>query len=196
VGKVAHVGTGARISPHALIGSPPEHRDYRGHYNTWQTPYDDLFPRVGADATIEAFCTVDSGTYRATEIGARSYLMKRVHVAHDCIVGEDCELSVGVSLGGSVTVGNRVRMGVGAAVRPFIRIGDGARVGLGSAVVKDIPPYQCWAGDPATFLYFLCEICGDRASLGDSPAWAYLDLPGHNVRCDRHLLGKEEDPIG
>ena len=116
--------------------------------------------------------------------------MKRVHVAHDCIVGSDCELSVGVALGGSVTIGNNVRIGLGAIVRPFITVGDGARIGLGSAVVKDVPALQCWAGNPAAFLYFLCEVCGDRASR------AYIDLPGHNVRCDSHLLGKEEDPIG
>lgn len=33
-----------------------------------------------------------------------------------------------------------------------LTIGDGAIVGAGSIVTKDIPPYQCWAGNPARFI--------------------------------------------
>ena len=75
--------------------------------------------------------------------------MKHVHVGHDATVGADCELSPGTVIGGHVQVGDGVKFGVGACVRPFITIGAGARIGCGAVVVKDVPPGEVWAGNPA-----------------------------------------------
>lgn len=132
----------SRISPLALIGAPPEHRDHR-----WTSQ--GLYPRIHPSATVEAFVSVDAGIERPTTIGARSWAMKHVHVGHDAVIGEDCELAPGVVVGGHVEIGDRVRMGVNACVRPFVKIGDGARIGCGAVVVKDVPPGETWVGNPA-----------------------------------------------
>lgn len=129
------------IDPLACIGRPPEDRNWNGY-----TLYG---PRIDATAKVEAFCTVDSGTVRATRVGARSWLMKGVHVGHDAIIGQDCELAPHCSVGGHVEIGHRVRVGQGATFKPYVKVGDGARIGMGAVVVKDVPAGETWVGNPA-----------------------------------------------
>lgn len=128
-------------SPLAAIGNKPEHRDYRDR------------PHFGVDidrsVRIEAFVTVDAGTMRPTRIGPRTWLMKRVHVAHDCDIGRNCELSPGVTMGGWCEIGDDVRIGLGAVLRPRVKVGAGARIGAGAVVVKDVPAGETWVGNPA-----------------------------------------------
>lgn len=129
------------IHPWALVGEPPEHRDFRDNVG--------VAPVVDATARLEAFVTVDAGAIRATRIGERSWLMKHVHVGHDAIVGADCELAPGAVICGHAELGDRVRMGVNSCVRPFVKVGAGARIGMGAVVVKDVPAGEVWVGNPA-----------------------------------------------
>ena len=130
------------VSKDARIGEPPEHREFR---HLIDNPRPDIHPT----ALVEAFATVDSGTERATKVGARTWLMKHVHLGHDAIVGDDCELSPGAVVCGFAEIGNGVRMGVNSCVRPYIKVGDGARIGMGAVVVKDVPAGEVWVGNPA-----------------------------------------------
>ena len=130
------------IHPSAVIGHSPELRDWRPGDKT-------ISPRIHRTARIGALCTVDAGSQRATQVGARSWLMKRVHLGHDVQVGCDCELAPGVTIGGEVTIGNKVRIGVNACVKPRVTIGDGARIGAGAVVTKDVPAGEVWVGNPA-----------------------------------------------
>jgi acyl-[acyl carrier protein]--UDP-N-acetylglucosamine O-acyltransferase len=146
----------------ALIGAPPEHRDFRGRFedavgylterglevrgvDAWR-PWT---PVIDQSALVEAFVSVDAGTERATRIGARAWLMKHVHIGHDAMVGADCELSPGAVVCGFAELGEGVRMGVNSCVRPFIRVGAGARIGMGAVVVKNVPAGEVWVGNPA-----------------------------------------------
>jgi UDP-N-acetylglucosamine acyltransferase len=133
---------GGGIDQHAVIGHPPESRDWK--------PGDETFePVIDSTVRIEAFATVDSGLRAPTYIGERTWLMKHSHVGHDAYIGADCELSPGTVIGGHVHVGTGVRFGVNACVRPFIRIGTGARIGCGAVVVKDVEPGVVVVGNPA-----------------------------------------------
>jgi acyl-[acyl carrier protein]--UDP-N-acetylglucosamine O-acyltransferase len=134
------------IDPLACIGRPPEHREYR---HNGLTGY---FPIIPDSATVEAFCTVDAGVFRPTRIGARSWLMKGVHVGHDAEIGENCELAPHVSVGGEVEIGNSVKVGQGAVFKPRVKVGNGAVIGCGAVVVKDVPEAEVWVGNPAKFL--------------------------------------------
>jgi acetyltransferase-like isoleucine patch superfamily enzyme len=124
----------------AAIGGPPEHRDHRGP---------GLQPVIEHDARIEAFVTVDAGTRRTTYVGHRTWLMKHVHVGHDALIGDDCELAPHVSVGGHVMIGDRVRVGQGAIFKPGVTVGDDARIGMGAVVVDDVPAGEVWVGNPA-----------------------------------------------
>ena len=130
------------IHPTAIIGDPPEHRDWK--------PGDPLYyPEIDDTAQVNALVTVDAGRREPTRIGARTLLMKHVYVGHDASIGDDCELGPGTVIAGHVKFGNRVRVGVNACVRPFINVGDGARIGAGAVVVKDVAPGTVVAGNPA-----------------------------------------------
>ncbi len=136
---------GGGIDQTAVIGHPPEYRDW--------TPEDPMYePKLGVRVRIEAFVSVDAGVEVPTEIGDRTWLMKHVHVGHDARVGMDCELSPGVVVGGYCNIGHRVKIGVNACLRPHINVGRDAVIGAGAVVVKDVPPGEVWAGNPAAFI--------------------------------------------
>jgi acyl-[acyl carrier protein]--UDP-N-acetylglucosamine O-acyltransferase len=134
----------------AIIGERPESRDFPESAIPWP-------PHIDTTARIEALCTVDSGIANQTHIGARTWLMKQCHVGHDAHIGADCEFAPGCRVGGHVTIGNRVRVGMGAIFKPFIRVGDGARIGMGAVVIRDVPPGEVWAGNPARCLKSAAE---------------------------------------
>lgn len=130
------------IHPTAVIGEPPEHRD-------WHVG-DPIFPpEIHPSARVNALVTVDSGHKRPTKVGARTFLMAKAHVAHDAIVGDDCELASLVTLGGWVEIGDRVKVGLGAVIKPRVIIGDGAVIGCGAVVIRDVPAGETWVGNPA-----------------------------------------------
>jgi acyl-[acyl carrier protein]--UDP-N-acetylglucosamine O-acyltransferase len=128
--------------PTAALGGPPEHRDWK--------PGVALFPpEIDPTARINSFVTVDSGLWAPTRVGARTFLMSKVHIGHDCQIGADCEIAVGTVLAGHVVLEDGVRCGVGVLFRPFIHVGAGARLGSGAVVVKDVPAGEVWVGNPA-----------------------------------------------
>ena len=126
----------------AVIGHAPEDRNWK--------PGDPAFePIIGTSARIEAFVTVDAGKERPTIIGERTWLMKKVHVGHDAIIGADCELAPGTVVCGHAEIGDGVKIGVNASILPYRKIGQGARIGAGAVVTKDVPAGEVWAGNPA-----------------------------------------------
>jgi UDP-N-acetylglucosamine acyltransferase len=130
----------------ALIGAPPEHRDWR--------PGDPVHPpEIDPTARIEAFVTVDAGLHAPTRVGAGVWLMKKVHIGHDAVIGDGCEIAPLTSVGGHAELGRNVRVGQGATFKPFVKVGDGARIGMGAVVIKDVPPGEVWAGSPARPLH-------------------------------------------
>lgn len=130
------------IDERALIGAPPEHRE-------WPAERWGMRPEIADSARVSAFCTVDAGIKQPTRIGERTWLMKTVHVGHDAQIGDDCELAPGTVIGGHVVLEDRVRCGIGVLVLPFKRIGAGARLGAGAVVTKDVPAGETWVGNPA-----------------------------------------------
>lgn len=72
------------------------------------------------------------------------------------VVGEDCTLLQGVTLGEArfsedacPRIGNRVTIGVNAAVLGGISVGDDAFVGAGAVVLDDVPAASLAVGTPA-----------------------------------------------
>jgi UDP-N-acetylglucosamine acyltransferase len=132
----------AVIHPTAVIGDPPEHRDYKA--------MDPMYhPRIADSARIEALVTVDAGLFRPTSIGSRTWLMKKVHVGHDAIIGMGCEIAPLTSVGGEVMIGDRVKVGQGATFKPRVVVGSDAVIGMGAVVTKNVPAGETWVGNPA-----------------------------------------------
>ena len=80
-----------------------------------------------------------------------------VVIGETCIIGDDCTLYQGVTLGGTgkdtgkrhPTLGNNVMVGAGAKVLGPFRIGDGAKIAAGAVVLKEIPAGATAVGIPA-----------------------------------------------
>jgi acyl-[acyl carrier protein]--UDP-N-acetylglucosamine O-acyltransferase len=130
------------IHPSALIGEPPEHRD-------WKQGDQVFHPEIDRTAQINAQVTIDSGFRSHTTVGARTLVMKSCHIGHDAKVGADCELAPHTVLGGHVVLEDGVRCGIGVLVKPFVHIGAGAQLGMGAVVITDVPAGETWVGNPA-----------------------------------------------
>ena len=94
----------------------------------------------------------------AAQIGRRFFIdhAMGVSIGETTVIGDDCTLYQGVTLGGTgketgkrhPTLGNNVLVGVGASVLGNITLGDNAKVGGGAVVVSDVPPNSTVVGIP------------------------------------------------
>ena len=92
------------------------------------------------------------------EIGRRFFIDHGmgVVIGETAVIGDDCTLYHGVTLGGTSwkkgkrhpTLGNGVVIGAGAKVLGPIEVGDGARIGSNSVVLKNVPAGATMVGIP------------------------------------------------
>jgi len=83
-----------------------------------------------------------------------------VVIGETAIIGDDCTLYHGVTLGGTSwqkgkrhpTLANDVVVGAGAKVLGPILIGEGARIGSNAVVVKEVPPGATVVGVPGRLI--------------------------------------------
>jgi len=80
-----------------------------------------------------------------------------VVIGETAVIGDDCTLYHGVTLGGTSwnkgkrhpSLGNGVVIGAGAKVLGPITLGEGAKIGSNAVVVRDVPPGATAVGIPA-----------------------------------------------
>ena len=94
----------------------------------------------------------------AAQLGRRLFIdhAMGVVIGETTVIGDDCVLYQGVTLGGTgnecgkrhPTLGDNVTVGTGAKVLGNIRIGDNVRIGGNSVVVKDVPANCTVVGIP------------------------------------------------
>jgi UDP-N-acetylglucosamine acyltransferase len=151
------LGRNVRVGDGTILGGDPQDLKYRGEETRLE---------IGDDVVIREFSTINRGTARSglTRIGARSYLMSYVHVAHDCRVGDGTLLANGVQLAGHVTVEEGANLSGLVAVHQFVTIGAMAFIGGCSRVNQDIPPYVMAVGNPVE-LYGLNTVGLERAGI-------------------------------
>lgn len=81
-------------------------------------------------------------------------------IGETAVVGDDCVLYHGVTLGGVATtntkrhptLGNKVMIGAGAKILGPIEMGEGVKVGANSVVLKDVPAGKTIAGIPGKII--------------------------------------------
>ena len=77
------IGKNNKIFPNAVLGTPPQDLKYKGE-ETWL--------KIGDNNLIRESCMFNPGTDGGgclTKIGNNNLFMAYVHVAHDCIIGDN-----------------------------------------------------------------------------------------------------------
>lgn len=108
---------------------------------------------VEDDTIIREFVTLHKGTQSTgfSKVGKNCYLMAYSHVAHDCILGDNCILSNGVQIGGHVTLEDFVIIGGLTPVHQFCKVGQHSMIGGGFRITQDVPPYILGASEPLKY---------------------------------------------
>ncbi|MFT5448227.1 MAG: UDP-N-acetylglucosamine acyltransferase [Gammaproteobacteria bacterium] len=161
IGAQVEIGSGTRLDSHVVINGPTKiGRDNRiAQFNSiGDDPQDRKFNgedtrlEIGDNNVIREFCTFNRGTVGGgglTKIGDDNWIMAYVHVAHDCVVGNQVTMANASTLAGHVTVGDFVTFGAFTVVHQFCAIGAYAFSAMSTVIFKDVPPYLMIAGNAA-----------------------------------------------
>ncbi len=135
------IGRSNRFFHGAAIGCEPQDRKFAG---------EETFLEIGDNNDIREYCTLHPATGEgdSTRVGSNNLLMAYVHIAHNCVVQDNCVLANAVNLAGHVAVENNAIIGGMTPVHQFVRIGAFAFVGGGSRLPQDVPPFIKVAGNP------------------------------------------------
>lgn len=142
----ARIGKNCRIFPGAVISAPPQDMKYKGEATTLS---------VGDNTTIRECVTLNRGTAldkNTTSIGKNCLLMAYVHVAHDCVIGNNVIIANSVQLAGHIEVQDYAFIGGASAVHQFVCIGAHSIISGGSLVRKDVPPYTKAGREPLSYV--------------------------------------------
>lgn len=142
------VGDDVYIGAGAMIGAPPEMTD-QPQNAAWTGELAHAGVVIGNGAVIREGAVVHQGSYRATTVGARSWVLNRAYLAHDVLLGEDSTVSAGVSIGGHCVIGDRVNIGMNAVIHQRVFVAAGCMVGMGTPLARDLPPFVKAFGSPA-----------------------------------------------
>jgi UDP-N-acetylglucosamine acyltransferase len=78
--------------------------------------------------------------------------MAYVHIAHDCIIGDNVILANSVNLAGHVTIDDWAILEGYVGVSQFMRIGAHSFIAGQTGVRKNVPPFTKAAREPLTFM--------------------------------------------
>ncbi len=111
-------------------------------------------PQVGIvqiddDVELGALNTIDRAATERTWIQSGVKTDDHVHIAHNCVVGENTLLVAQVGVSGSTKVGRNVIMAGQAGSSGHLTIGDRAVIGPQSGLAKDVAPGATVTGTPA-----------------------------------------------
>lgn len=161
IGANVEIGSGTTVGPHVVINGPTkigqDNRIFQ-FCSLGEEPQDKKFVDedsrliIGDRNTIREYCNFNRGTAGGggeTRIGSDNWIMANVHIAHDCIVGNDTVFANAASLAGHVIVEDQVILGGFTLVHQFCRVGMHSFTSMGSIINRDVPPYVTVAGKMA-----------------------------------------------
>ena len=161
IGDHVEIGKNTIVESHAVIKGPSKIGDNNHIYSFVSIggdPQDTTYKSnqkssliIGDNNLIREFCTINRGTEKdkyITKIGSNNMLMSYVHIAHDCIIGDNIIMVNNSSLAGHVQICDYAVLCGFTTVKQHCVIGEHVYIGMCSQVNKDIPHYMLANGCP------------------------------------------------
>jgi UDP-3-O-[3-hydroxymyristoyl] glucosamine N-acyltransferase len=105
--------------------------------------------KVGNDVEICSNSSIARGSLSDTIVGDGTKIDALVHIAHNVIIGSNCELTAGTIIGGSTTIGDMCWTGLNCTLKDNIKVGNNVIIASGASVIRDIQDGDVVAGVPA-----------------------------------------------
>lgn len=134
------MGKNNTVASFATVGGDPQDLKYDGE------PTELI---IGDNNRIREYASIHRGTVQGggkTVIGDNNLLMSYIHIAHDCILGNNVILSNVATLAGHVEVSDFASIGGLVAIHQFCRIGMYSYIGGLSGITLDVPPFVITTG--------------------------------------------------
>ncbi len=162
IDKDVSIESGTVIGSHVVIKGPttigPNNKIF--HFaSIGEDPQDKKFNQdndsrlvIGSGNTIREYVSINRGTSAGggkTVIGDNNWIMAHVHIAHDCIIGNNNTFANNTAMAGHVIVNDFVTFGGFTAIHQFCRIGSYSFSAIATIILKDVPPYILVSGKTA-----------------------------------------------
>jgi UDP-N-acetylglucosamine acyltransferase len=137
------IGKNNQIYQFASIGEIPQDKKYAGEPTRLE---------IGDNNLIRESVTINRGTVQGggiTKIGNDNWIMAYVHIAHDCIIGNENTFANNATLAGHVIVDDFVILGGFTLVSQFNEIASYSFSAMGSVISRNVPPYVLVSGHMA-----------------------------------------------
>jgi len=137
------IGMNNHIFQFSSIGEDPADKKFDG---------EDVWLEIGDNNILREGVNLHRGTGvggGVTRIGNNNLLMPYVHIAHDCVVGDNTVFANNTGISGHVEVGDWAILGGLTGVNQFLKIGPHAMVGGMTHITNDVPAFTIISGSPA-----------------------------------------------
>jgi UDP-N-acetylglucosamine acyltransferase len=136
------IGEDTTIHPFASIGASSQDR---------KAVEEIAYTTIGDRTTIREYVSIHraTGEGQVTSVGDDCLILAYVHIAHNCIVGNDVTMSNLAQLAGHCVVEDHAGIGGMVGTHQFVRIGQYSFIGGYTKVVRDVPPFLLVEGNPA-----------------------------------------------
>lgn len=132
---IVEIGSNNKFAASSVIGGDPQDLKYKNEPTKLI---------IGDNNNIREYVTLNTGTvtgHNETRIGNNNLIMAYVHVAHDCILGNNIIVANVTQFAGHVVVEDNVTVGGNSSITQFTRLGRFSYIGAGSGFNKDVPPF-------------------------------------------------------
>lgn len=140
----ARIGNGNEIFPGASISTKPQDLKFKGEVSTC---------KIGDNNSIRENVTISRGTASkgVTLVGSNNLLMENMHIAHDCVLGNNCIIGNSTKFAGEVTIDDNAIISATVLTHQFCKIGSYVMIQGGCRFSQDIPPYIIAGKEPTRY---------------------------------------------